>query len=111
MKEINQETIKKALDGNGKLSNILSKLKKFAEDKNDDELANWCLKELHGYDNNDRPAHRITDTILDKRQTFYSQMLLNNHSGIGSPKFFLESITKIEESINDEIDVKVRETS
>jgi AbiTii len=110
MKEINQETIKKALDGKGKLSKVLSELQKFAEDKNDDDLADWCFKELHGYDNNDKPTHRITDTILDNRRTINSKMLFGNNTAVGDPKFYLESVTQIEESFDNKTHAKVRET-
>jgi AbiTii len=110
MKEINQETIKKALDGKGKLSKVLSELQKFAEDKNDDDLADWCFKELHGYDNNDKPTHRITDTILDNRRTINSKMLFGNNIEVGDPKFYLESVTQIEESFDNKTHAKVRET-
>jgi AbiTii len=109
MKEITQETVEKVLNGNGKLSNMLSKLKKFAEDKNDDDLADWCFKELHGCDNNDKPPHRITDTILYKGRTIYAKMLLGRNIAVGDPRYYLESVSQIEECIFDSTNAKVEE--
>jgi hypothetical protein len=57
MRSITKENVEKLLNGSGKVSNTVKKLKTFAEDSNNFELAEWCFKELNGYNDDDTPTH------------------------------------------------------